>query len=197
MAPHPTAAPPDAVRDSPGGIGKKKFTDAEDEQLRYLVSLYGASQWKNVAWGMNGRTVRQCRERWKYYLEPGIKREEWDEAEDKTLMQKYDEMGPKWAQIAQFFSGRTDIDLKNRFHKLQRSGATSGRNPVSEHDSNDTPENLANLPYPAPKVSIPMMIFPLPVWPIEEDEHKAPTPPPPRYPPPKRIICPVLKGSSS
>jgi hypothetical protein len=37
------------------------------------------------------------------------------------LLDKYTSIGPKWAQLALFFDGRTDIDVKNRYHRLLRS----------------------------------------------------------------------------
>jgi hypothetical protein len=49
---------------------------------------------------MAGRTVRQCRERWKYYLEPSINKLEWTPQEDQLLMEKHHDLGPRWAQIA-------------------------------------------------------------------------------------------------
>jgi hypothetical protein len=104
----------------PSSSHKRKFTPEEDNFLAYLVRLHGPNNWRAVASQMRGRTVRQCRERWKYYLEPSINKGDWTEAEDQLLVVKYHEIGPKWAQIAAFFASRTDIDLKNRFQRIQR-----------------------------------------------------------------------------
>lgn len=109
---------------------KKKFSASEDSYLQYLVSIHGPNDWKKIAWSMNGRTVRQCRERWKYYLEPNINRKGWTKEEDDLLLEKHAELGPKWAQLTSFFQNRTDIDLKNRFHKIQRSRRRSERRMV-------------------------------------------------------------------
>jgi hypothetical protein len=73
---------------------------------------------------MQGRTTRQCRERWRYYLHPSINRTAWTEAEDRLLLQKYNELGAKWSHIVPFFHLRTDVDLKNRFKRIYR---TTGR----------------------------------------------------------------------
>lgn len=40
--------------------------------------------------------------------------------EDKLLMERYETIGPKWAQLATYFDGRTDIDVKNRYNRIQR-----------------------------------------------------------------------------
>jgi hypothetical protein len=100
---------------------KKKFTPDEDRYLLYLVSMLGMYDWKSVSGYMKGRSRRQCRERFKYYLEPGLYRPAWTPYEDELLVQKVQEFGPKWANISQFFPGRTDIDLKNRYQIVKRS----------------------------------------------------------------------------
>jgi hypothetical protein len=117
----PPFVPGDPFAGSPSSSSpKRKFTQEEDNFLAYLVRLHGSSNWRAVASQMRGRNVRQCRERWKYYLEPSINKGDWMEAEDELLVVKYHEIGPKWAQIAAFFASRTDIDLKNRFQRIQR-----------------------------------------------------------------------------
>jgi hypothetical protein len=122
--PDPPRFPPPATIafDSfhPSKVRKRKFTEEEDTRLAELVAQHGSNSWKKIAMHMNGRSVRQCRERWKYFLEPSINRGDWTVDEDHLLLSKYDEVGPKWAQISAFFRSRTDIDLKNRFHRIQR-----------------------------------------------------------------------------
>lgn len=110
-------------KDNPvrGAPMRQKFSPAEDAQLLNLVKQFGKHNWKCVMIGMPGRTARQCRERFKYYLEPTLNKNHWTEAEDRILTMKYTELGRKWAQIAAFLPNRTPIDLKNRFHVLQRS----------------------------------------------------------------------------
>jgi hypothetical protein len=101
-------------------FAKKKFTEEEDKHLQHLVIVCGIRDWKAIALCMNGRTARQCRERFKYYLELGLKRRAWTRDEDRLLMDKYKSIGPRWARIALSFHGRTDIDLKNRYHRIMR-----------------------------------------------------------------------------
>jgi hypothetical protein len=102
--------------------GKKiKFTKEEDQYLQSLVTFHGIRNWKIIACYMVGRTPRQCRERFKYYLDPGLERPAWTHDEDRLLMNKYKEIGPKWAQLALFFSERTNVDLKNRYNRIMCS----------------------------------------------------------------------------
>jgi hypothetical protein len=99
---------------------KQKFSPEEDQYLRHLVSRYGPSDWKQISLHMNGRTVRQCRERWKSYLEPSLNKLDWTAQEDQLLLQKYEEIGPKWSRLALYFHARTDIDVRNRYHRIER-----------------------------------------------------------------------------
>jgi transcription factor MYB, plant len=55
-----------------------------------------APAWKIVAERMNnGRTSKQCRERWASYLRPGIKKGKWTYAEEQLIMEMYSTLGPK------------------------------------------------------------------------------------------------------
>lgn len=66
------------------------------------------------------RTARQCRERWKLYLSPDIKNGPWSREEDSQLTNLVSSEGRLWAQIAQSFDNRTDVNVKNRWVLLHR-----------------------------------------------------------------------------
>ena len=120
--------PPRRQRDvSSSSMCRQKFTPEEDSHLLSLVQQFGTNNWKSVTMCMRGRTVRQCRERFKYYLEPTLNRNTWTRDEDQLLLTKFDEIGPKWSKIGVYFVNRSPIDLKNRFHLLQRSERKSTR----------------------------------------------------------------------
>jgi hypothetical protein len=44
----------------------------------------------------------------------------WTEEEDRLLLAKYAEAGPKWAYFRPFFRQRTVNNIKNRWHTLAR-----------------------------------------------------------------------------
>lgn len=95
-----------------------KFTNEEDEMLRNLVNEHGESAWNIIASNMPGRNVRQCRERWKHYLSANKSgRVPFTEEEDRIIMEKYIELGPKWTKIAKFVKDRSDIQVKSRIIK--------------------------------------------------------------------------------
>jgi hypothetical protein len=181
VVPTATPMPPPPVEDSTeqdGGSWKQKFTPEEDTILRYLVSVWGQDRWKDISKYLRGRSVRQCRERWKYYLGPGINRSPWSAEEDRLLLEKTEEYGTKWAYLTSFFTGRTDVDVKNRFHRIQRTNRKALRK------KGGRPCHLANVEtvlgrFHSTETSIPVFAPPPP-----------PPPPFPFPPTPTALDCP-------
>ena len=97
---------------------KLKFSSEEDKHLLELVSKYGEHNWKNVALEMEGRTIRQCRDRYRHYVSPTINQEEWSEQEDKLLLKKIEDIGCKWKKLEKFFINRNEIQIRNRYYQI-------------------------------------------------------------------------------
>jgi hypothetical protein len=108
--------PPPAHRFHP----KSKFSPEEDALLIELVNEYGLNDWDNVTLHLRGRNARQCRDRWLNYLSPDVKNGPWTGEEEKLLLEKYEVFGATWKRIAAFFPTRTDINVKSRWHLIQR-----------------------------------------------------------------------------
>jgi hypothetical protein len=98
---------------------RQKFSPDDDEAIRQLVSVH-QGDWQAIADELGNRGARQCKERWKHYLSPALTHEAWSRQEDDMLDQMVREMGKGWKVLEQFFPGRTDVSLKNRYNLLVR-----------------------------------------------------------------------------
>jgi hypothetical protein len=102
---------------------KLRFSPEEDELLTELVQAHGTSDWPVIASFLPDRNARQCRERWTNYVNPKLVKKGWTREEDALLVEKYNELGPKWATISRSFEGRGRNNLKNRLWAIQRKKA--------------------------------------------------------------------------
>lgn len=97
---------------------RQMFTTEEDEKLKKLVAEFGTGNWRIISDHLPNRTPRQCRERYRNYLAPEIVNGTWTVEEDQLLRMKFQEYGPKWAIISNFFPTRSEINIKNRWAVL-------------------------------------------------------------------------------
>ena len=92
---------------------KGAWSQEEDDKLRQLV-MQDFQNWGKLAIHMQGRTAKQCRERWNYYLDPNVNRSDFTDEEDRKLLQLHATWGNKWAYISRELPGRTDSSVKSR-----------------------------------------------------------------------------------
>jgi hypothetical protein len=106
--------------DGPSGKAKHRFTEYEDNVILQMVEELGVHEWGAISSRLGTRTPRQCRERWRHYLHQVIETSPWTVDEDTLLEEEFRKVGPKWSQIALIFRGRTEVNLKNRWTRLNR-----------------------------------------------------------------------------
>ncbi|OHS94338.1 hypothetical protein TRFO_11196 [Tritrichomonas foetus] len=126
-------------------MSRSKFTPQEDATLKKLVNELGCTKWSEIASKLLNRTGRQCRERWKNYLAPGIENGPWTIEEDSILIQKVGEFGTIWSKIVKFFPGRTDVNLKNRWVTLKNKGVHHTSNQPKIHQTQSKVSNQNNI----------------------------------------------------
>lgn len=134
------------------GLKKGKWSSDEDEQLVRLVQeqlkTIGETNGKRIVWnkvssGFEGRSCKQCRERWINHLDPSVKKTEWTHDEDLMLLQLYETIPSKWAKIARQIPGRTENMVKVRWNALNRQAKKRKQNAIY------FPPNGQHMPMPA------------------------------------------------
>ena len=111
---------------------RTKFSPQEDQRLKELVAQYGTSDWAKIALALGGRTSRQCRERYKNFLQPCLVNGPWTPEEDELLIRLFHQYGPNWvAMHRRHFPTRSNNNIKNHWAILapQLLKLTSGLRP--------------------------------------------------------------------
>jgi len=112
---------------------RSTWTVEEDSHLTHIVEEFGARNWTFIATQVEGRTGKQCRERWRNHLVPGLRKDPFTPEEDEIILRMIDEVGSKWSLMAKALPGRTDNAIKNRYNASLRA---RGR-PAARHKHHD------------------------------------------------------------
>jgi len=101
-----------------GGDGKRRvWSEDENIKLQAAVAELGSSNWQLVSDRIGFATPNQCLQRWRYSLNPSMKKGKWTLEEDRLLIAACHQLGPKprWCDVAMAVPGRTDRQCRERF----------------------------------------------------------------------------------
>ena len=122
------------------GLVKGPWSIEQDRKLLEWIKSEGAKHWNQCAEYVNGRTGKQCRERWFNTLNPQIRKGEWTPEEDFIIFESFRIFGSQWTNIAKKLNnGRTENSIKNRFYSTLRR--------ISAKKKNESWEMNCNLPF--------------------------------------------------
>jgi hypothetical protein len=98
-----------------------KWLADEDKKLKYVVTMHDGKSWEKVAAMIPGRTLVQCRNRWRHAVDPSVGRATarkggWTTEEDNNLkdsVKMHD--GKNWNAIARLVPRRTISQCRDRW----------------------------------------------------------------------------------
>ena len=109
-----------------------QWTTEMDGQLTEAVAKFGEGHWSKIAELVEGRTGKQCRERWKNQISSEVKKGDWTVEEDALIVVCVSELGTKWSEISKRFVGRTDNAIKNRYNSEVRKRERAEQRTIRE-----------------------------------------------------------------
>ncbi|ODV61369.1 uncharacterized protein ASCRUDRAFT_7610 [Ascoidea rubescens DSM 1968] len=111
--------------------GTSVWTNVEDEVLRAAISKYGLNQWSRCSSLLSRKTAKQCKSRWKEWLDPSIKKIQWSTAEDASLLRLVKILPNQYRTIAPIV-GRTPTQCIERYQYLLNNNLINNNNKDNE-----------------------------------------------------------------
>ncbi|KAF8081324.1 hypothetical protein N665_0891s0002 [Sinapis alba] len=130
------------------GLKKGAWTLEEDQMLVSYVNRHGEGGWRTLPEkaGLK-RCGKSCRLRWANYLKPDIKRGDYTEDEERSIISLHALHGNKWSAIARGLPGRTDNEIKNYWNThIKKRLIKKGVDPVTHKSLISGTSKSENLP---------------------------------------------------
>jgi hypothetical protein len=113
---------------------KARWAAEEDEALLNAIEERGPKNWNSIALALNGRTGKQCRERWITKHSPEFSSEAWTPIEDASLIRLQALHGNQWARFKAELPRRSTTSIKNRWVSLRRRTISKSEEAVEQEE---------------------------------------------------------------
>lgn len=99
--------------------GLKRGQWDPDEDRLILELHHQGLKWMDIAQHLPGRVPDHIRQRFMNTLDPNKKKTPWTADENKILYAAQKRLGNKWSEISHLLPGRSENDIKNRWHNAK------------------------------------------------------------------------------
>ncbi|KAJ4899991.1 Transcription factor MYB39 [Raphanus sativus] len=133
--------------DQDKGVKKGPWMPEEDDKLMAYIHKNGYGKWRSIPnlAGLN-RCGKSCRLRWMNYLRPDIRRGEFTDDEESTIVKLHALLGNKWSKIASHLPGRTDNEIKNYWNThMRKKMLQMGIDPITHEPRTNDLSNIRDV----------------------------------------------------
>jgi hypothetical protein len=123
------------------------WSQSEDAKLRELVDAPGAINWVRIAEDLGHRSPKQCKERYRGFLEPRLNHDPITPEEGAEIEQLVSTIGKSWAAIARKLPGRSDNAVKNWWNTTMKERQTSKGQIYHNSRQDDSSGKPAEVPF--------------------------------------------------
>jgi hypothetical protein len=126
-------------------LARTIWTKEEDKQLGKLVKKDAKKDWTAIAIKLGTKcdctkSGKQCRERYRNYLNPKFEKTEWTIDEKLLFVILHSRHKNHWSLRSKYLNNKSDIDIKNYFYSIIRMSLKVYRNDT-------TPPSVLKKPY--------------------------------------------------